>query len=416
MKKRNVEIRRSAGLEPEEFFRDKSLMNVLRSSGKSRNVDDFPVLEKFVEEAGTSPRILEFSSVQMSYQALINELKDYEIVFSSEDVNEKTFEVRPEKVVYRISKGYFLIIDVCFYSLDEYSPSIREVLKELSSSEHSTPVASMVLLQPYEDSPLINPMITGKVIEIARKLKLPKNNTTPKIGMICMEDGDYYIKDFYIKKDYTIVEPDLHYGRGFSEFHTRLIERFRIDSKGLVLFHGDPGTGKTFYIRSLIKDLIQLGRTIIYLPPNMVDHMVNPEMMSFISSTVLQQAEDGKSCVLLLEDAEPLLVSRKVEGRSNGITNLLNVTDGLLNDMLSVQVIATFNTDLSNIDEALLRPERLIARKEFKKLSLDDSKKLGSLLGLEVDKESTLAEIYSRNHSKEILVHEYDSEKKKIGF
>jgi len=84
--------------------------------------------------------------------------------------------------------------------------------------------------------------------------------------------------------------------------------------------------------------------------------------------------------------------------------------------MLSVQVIATFNTDLSNIDEALLRPERLIARKEFKKLSLEDSKKLGSLLGLEVDKGCTLAEIYSRNHSSEILVHEYDSEKKKIGF
>jgi len=184
----------------------------------------------------------------------------------------------------------------------------------------------------------------------------------------------------------------------------------------LVLFHGDPGTGKTFYIRSLIGDLVQLGRSVIYLPPNMVDHMINPEMMSFISSTVLQQAENGKTCVLLLEDAEPLLISRKMDGRSNGITNLLNVTDGLLNDMLSIQVIATFNTDLSNIDDALLRPERLIARKEFKKLGLEDAKALGEKLGIEITKPSTLAEIYSKNHANEILVHEYQADHKKIGF
>jgi hypothetical protein len=399
-----------------DSLRDKGVLNVLRSSGKSRNVDDFPILEKFVEEVGTSPRILEMDNVQMSYKTLVDELKDDEVVFCCEAINEKTFEVRPEKVVYRLSKGYFLIVDVCFYSLDEYSPAIREALKELSSSEHSTPVATMTLLHPYQSSVLENPMVVGRVIEIARKLKLPKNNTTPKIGMICMEDGDYYVKDFYIKKDYTIVEPDLHYGKGFTEFHEKLIERFKVDTKGLVLFHGDPGTGKTFYIRSLIGELVCMGRAVIYLPPNMVDHMVNPEMMSFISSTVLEQAENGKTCVLLLEDAEPLLVSRKVDGRSNGITNLLNVTDGLLNDMLSIQVIATFNTDLGNIDEALLRPERLIARKEFKKLAAEDAKTLGDKLGVEISKSSTLAEIYSKNHANEILIHEYESDHKKMGF
>ena len=116
-----------------DSLRDKGVLNVLRSSGKSRNVDDFPILEKFMEEVGTSPRILEMDNVQMSYKALVDELKDDEVVFCCEAINEKTFEVRPEKVVYRLSKGYFLIVDVCFYSLDEYSPAIREALKELSS-------------------------------------------------------------------------------------------------------------------------------------------------------------------------------------------------------------------------------------------------------------------------------------------
>jgi len=247
---------------------------------------------------------------------------------------------------------------------------------------------------------------------------LDMNEESSHVGMICQEEGEFYMKDFYIKKDYSIKEADLHYGSGFLDFHNKLLERFKDDSKGLVLFHGVPGTGKTYYIRSLIKQLLKLGKYIIYLPPNMIEQMIDPSMMTFISSVVLEKAEAKKSCILLLEDAEPLLVSRKLEGRSNGITNLLNITDGLLNDMLSIQVIATFNTELSKIDEALLRPERLIARKEFKKLKPSDANALASYLGMDAKftKDATTAEIYSFNKKTEILVHEYQSSEGKIGF
>jgi len=185
-----------------------------------------------------------------------------------------------------------------------------------------------------------------------------------------------------------------------------------------VLLHGDPGTGKTYYIRNLLKDLIAMGKQVIYFPPNMVGHLVSPEIMTFLSSTVMDMAEEGKSCVLLLEDAEPLLASR-AEGRSDGITNLLNITDGLLNDMLSIQVIATFNTEMKNIDTALLRPERLIARKEFKKLKKEDAQKLANSLNLDIkcEKDMTLAEIYSERQQKDILIHEYDAPvRRQIGF
>jgi hypothetical protein len=86
--------------------------------------------------------------------------------------------------------------------------------------------------------------------------------------------------------------------------------------------------------------------------------------------------------------------------------------------MLSIQVIATFNTDLSNIDEALLRPERLIARKEFRKLKTEDAKALSDFLGIQrdIDSEMTLAEIYSESKEHQVLLHEYNQNKKKIGF
>ena len=150
----------------------------------------------------------------------------------------------------------------------------------------------------------------------------------------------------------------------------------------------------------------------------MMDFMTSPEMISYISQVVMEKHEDGKSCIILLEDAEPLMQSRKSGGRTDGITNLLNMTDGLLNDMLSVQVICTFNTDIRNIDEALLRPERLVARKDFRKLTVKDSQSLAEFLKIEkmITKESTLAEIYSHKKQKEILIHEYNTDTKKMGF
>jgi hypothetical protein len=87
--------------------------------------------------------------------------------------------------------------------------------------------------------------------------------------------------------------------------------------------------------------------------------------------------------------------------------------------MLSIQVIATFNTDLKNIDDALLRPERLIARKEFKKLNVEDANNLAKAINLDktFTEETSLAQIYSQHKAREILVHEYQEQTiRRIGF
>jgi ATP-dependent 26S proteasome regulatory subunit len=72
------------------------------------------------------------------------------------------------------------------------------------------------------------------------------------------------------------------------------------------------------------------------------------------------------------------------------------LSDGLLSDCLNIQIIATFNTDLLNIDEALLRKGRLIAKYEFKELTNDRKKNLSKKLNIAFDKNNqTLAEIYN---------------------
>jgi hypothetical protein len=397
-----------------------TMLNILSSSGRSRSSSDFPLLQYYLTENGYHPYIKNYSDISLNHIGLMEDLEHLRLepIYTREAVDDKTLLHQIEHGVYTLGKGYMLEVQVGRHTLESYSTSLHDLLRSLSKQENIALVAGMTMYCPSNNSPFKNPELEKQILDLVIKHKLESNSTTPCVGMICAEDGDFYIKDFYIKKDYSIKDVDLHYGEGFTQFHTKLLDRFKTDSKGLILFHGNPGTGKTFYIRSLIKDLLNIGKYVIYLPPGMVESMVDPTMMTFLSNTVMEKAEEGKSCVLLLEDAEPLLASRGMESRTSGITNLLNVTDGLLNDMLSIQVIATFNTELDNIDKALLRPERLIARKEFKKLKREDAQILADKLGIEkkIEGECSLAEIYSQSNHNEILVHEYNISEKKIGF
>ena len=400
-----------------EISGSRDTLNVLRSSGKSRSTTDFPLLEYYLADAGSHPRVRSYESTAVNEKLFIEDLKSLggDTIFCNEEVLDNFF-VKVETFFYRIRKGYFAEVSCHFEEGTKFDPETRKKLNSLGR-DNLVLTGSVTFFFPHEDSPLYVESLEDSLHNLIKSHHVKKNSEAPYIGMICKEQS-FYIKDFFITKEYNLINSDLHYGTGFEEFHTKLIERFKSGSKGLVLLHGDPGTGKTYYIRNLLKDLIAMGKQVIYFPPNMVGHLVSPEIMTFLSSTVMDMAEEGKSCVLLLEDAEPLLASR-AEGRSDGITNLLNITDGLLNDMLSIQVIATFNTEMKNIDTALLRPERLIARKEFKKLKKEDAQKLANSLNLDIkcEKDMTLAEIYSERQQKDILIHEYDAPvRRQIGF
>jgi len=239
------------------------------------------------------------------------------------------------------------------------------------------------------------------------------------IYIISQEGRDYYAKSFSMKGHIPeVVHMDEHYGKGFTEFYSSLLGRIKEENKGLVLFHGDPGTGKTQFIRMLLEELAKHNKSILYAPPSLSAQLTEPHMIEFISEWVMEEEND---CILLIEDAEPLLETRNgMDGRSTGISNLLNITDGILNDMLGLMVIATFNTDIGKIDSALLRPQRLIARKEFSLLGFEQGELLASALGIknpldETQYPASLADFYSAQKQTQILVHEV-KEKRQIGF
>ena len=99
--------------------------------------------------------------------------------------------------------------------------------------------------------------------------------------------------------------------------------------------------------------------------------------------------------------------------RSDGISDLLNMTDGLLSDALDIKVICTFNTDYDTIDEALLRPGRCRCKYGFELLEKSRANAAAKKYGLDkVDEDVSLAVLF--NPEKKFS--EKKKRQRKIGF
>jgi hypothetical protein len=188
-----------------------------------------------------------------------------------------------------------------------------------------------------------------------------------------------------------ITKPKLNiahnYNDDFKVIHETIIRRLsKKNDKGLVLLHGKPGTGKTSYIRYLISTL---KKSVIFLPPNMAGAITNPNLISILI--------ENPNCIFVIEDAENIVVDREKDGNSP-VSALLNISDGLLSDCLNIQIICSFNTDISKIDSALMRKGRLIAKYEFKELEVEKAKTLSEKLGFNTNFNSpmTLTAIYNQ--------------------
>src|SRR5690606_24060168 len=178
----------------------------------------------------------------------------------------------------------------------------------------------------------------------------------------------------------------LHYNDDFKEVHQNILKNIRKqNTKGLYLLHGEPGTGKSTYIKHLIH---QQTKEVIFLSPRIAGNLEDFSMTEFLIRR--------KNCILIIEDAEELVISRDNK-QNSGLSFLLNLTDGLLGESLGIQIIATFNTDVRNIDKALLRKGRLTTIYEFKKLSVNRTNVLLKKLGKDVcvNTEMSLADIFN---------------------
>ena len=221
-----------------------------------------------------------------------------------------------------------------------------------------------------------------KMLNEFKTYKAPEKEKDYEINIISLSNNSLDLKTLSIKP--TTLDIDLYYNNDFKPIDAVIQERLgKENDKGIVLLHGLPGTGKTTYLRHLIGNL---KKKVMFVSPSVAGNLMNPEFMDLLL--------DNPNAVLIIEDAENIIMDRRYSSHS-GVSNLLNISDGLLSDCLNVQIICTFNSELGLIDNALLRKGRLIARYEFGKLSVNKARKLNDYLGLTtaINEPMTLAEI-----------------------
>ncbi|MEM6344795.1 MAG: AAA family ATPase [Bacteroidota bacterium] len=193
-----------------------------------------------------------------------------------------------------------------------------------------------------------------------------------------------------------------HYNDDFGPIDATITKGIEAVSSGLILLHGVPGTGKTSYIKHLIGKFKE--RSFIFVQNEFVKELLKPEFITFILR--------HKDAILIIEDAERVIMSREFSKEDSVVSTILQLTDGLFSDYLNLKIICTFNSSLEKIDKALLRKGRMIAKYEFKPLTVAKANQLALALGQEEPNEAmSLAEIYKMQEPTFA-----QEERKKIGF
>lgn len=190
------------------------------------------------------------------------------------------------------------------------------------------------------------------------------------------------------------------------------------ESGKLIIWRGQPGTGKTFALRALSNEW-KSWCSVHYIldPESFLDdgsylYQVALGGDSFIyededEMPYSRRNKDTKWRLVILEDTGEVLAKDAKDRQGQRLARLLNVCDGLLGQGSKVMVMISTNEEVGGMHEAVLRPGRCLAEIEFKafnkqaaKIWLDNHKPEGMVCN--VGSEQTLARMYAKIAGKDI--------------
>lgn len=186
----------------------------------------------------------------------------------------------------------------------------------------------------------------------------------------------------------------LNYEPEILKAYDTIVEEYRAsDPRGkLTILYGEPGTGKTYFIRALITDLGKEG-VMILVPPQLVPKLGDPKFIPVLKEI---SDEHNKPIYLLIEDADTILSERNTDN-INHISAALNLGDGILGQMFDIRLICTANVKLNDLDPAITRPGRLLELVHIDKISPSTAAGIVKKHGFDnitFDTDVTLATVY----------------------
>lgn len=201
--------------------------------------------------------------------------------------------------------------------------------------------------------------------------------------------------------DWTSVRPNYH-DRTRTHLDA-LMDRSPDRASGkLILWHGPPGTGKTWALRALLHEWKGWAEAHYILDPE----KFFGQSPNYMMSTILDQEGDmgddeggvpKKWRLIVIEDAAELLGQAARLEVGQGLARLLNVCDGLVGQGLRVLILLTTNEDVGTMHPAVIRRGRCIANIRFDPLSPEETREWAVAHGVTADssRSTVLAELFA---------------------
>jgi hypothetical protein len=160
-------------------------------------------------------------------------------------------------------------------------------------------------------------------------------------------------------------------------------DRYMASSANILVLIGLPGSGKTTFIRGLLAHT-RKSATLAY-------HRKIIEQDSFFVQWV-----ESDDTFMVLEDSDTLLLPR--EDGNDMMARFLNLGDGLISFGGKKMIFSTNLPNISDIDDALIRPGRCFDIVEFSTLNREQAEALAAKVGIDQlpDGDSfTISEIFA---------------------
>lgn len=174
-----------------------------------------------------------------------------------------------------------------------------------------------------------------------------------------------------------------------------LMHDFRPGNSGqTIVWHGEPGTGKTNALRALAYEWREWCDVHVVTDPDRLFGSEADYLMELIASD--DRPASDRYRLIVLEDSGELLSgdARRLVG--HGLSRFLNVCDGMLGQTERVLLLVTTNEPLRRLHPAVRRPGRCAAEVEFTKLSVAEvARWLDGRVAVTVEKPIAIADLYA---------------------